>query len=170
MIINGIRLLENTPIKHMYDYKEKYRGTSFGLSEAGYDIRIAENVHFKRGFFYRRSVRVSTDGLGADKVNKGNFVLASSIEKFQMPKNMVARVCHKSTWARKGLDVFSGTVIEPGWNGYLTLELVYHGNEKDFYIYAGQGIAQIIFEEISSLADYGNGKYQNQKSGAQKAR
>jgi dCTP deaminase len=52
------------------------------------------------------------------------------------------------------------TVIEPGWRGFLTLELVYHGL-KPIRIPGGAGIAQVIFHEISSPAEYA-GKYQDQ--------
>ena len=55
-----------------------------------------------------------------------------------MPRDMVGVVHDKSTWARRGLSVFN-TVIEPGWRGKLTLELVYHGGQ-DLLIPAGSGI------------------------------
>jgi dCTP deaminase len=57
------------------------------------------------------------------------------------------------------LSVFN-TVIEPGWCGFLTLELVYHGRER-LHIPAGAGIAQVIFHQTSCNAYY-DGKYQNQ--------
>ena len=142
MVINGSRLLKLAPIKNMETSKKKFFDTSFGLSEAGYDIRIKQNIVFKKG-------------------QKNSFTLASAIEEFQMPKNLVGEVKDKSSWARKGLSVFN-TVIEPGWNGFLTLELVYHGN-KDLFIKTGQGIAQVIFYELAEEGDYGNGKYQNQE-------
>jgi len=87
------------------------------------------------------------------------FCLASAIEEFQMPPNMVGVVHDKSTWARQGLSVFN-TVIEPGWNGFLTLELVYHGRDG-LHIPAGAGIAQVIFHRTVEYAAY-DGKYQNQ--------
>ena len=65
----------------------------------------------------------------------------------------------KSTWAREGLSVFN-TVIESGWNGFLTLELVYHG-QKDLHIPAGSGIAQVIFHQLHEPGYY-QGRYQNQ--------
>lgn len=69
-----------------------------------------------------------------------------------MPENLVGIVHDKSTLARKGLSVFN-TVIEPGWKGFLTLELVYHGSE-DFHIPAGSGIAQVLFHELAIPALY----------------
>lgn len=139
MIINGNALLKLAPIKDMETSKKVINGMSYGLSEAGYDIRIKQDVHLH---------------------NDCRFVLASSIEEFQMPNMILGRVCDKSSWARKGLSVFN-TVIEPGWNGFLTLELVFHCKDN-LFIPSGSPIAQVIFETIYTPATY-NGKYQNQE-------
>jgi dCTP deaminase len=122
------------------------RGRSFGLSVAGYDIRVDQNR----------------------QLCPGQFSLASSMEKFTIPKNIIAFVKDKSSWARRGLSVFN-TVIEPGWEGYLTLELMNNGWET-LDIYDGDPIAQIIFEYTDEETDGYNGKYQNQESGPQIAR
>jgi dCTP deaminase len=139
MIINGNALLEKCPISYgMHTTKMRFAGVSHGLSEAGYDIRIQQNMILHP--FSR-------------------FRLASSIEHFDMPDDLVAIVHDKSTWARRGLSVFN-TVIEPGWKGYLTLELVYH-RWIPLRIPAGAGIAQVIFHKTAERAAY-NGKYQDQ--------
>jgi dCTP deaminase len=159
MFLNGKQLVEAKPIYNMVTSKMKYSGTSYGLSEAGYDIRIKQNITFKPGIF-NNQITISDDY--TYRVIKGNFVLASAIELFDMPKNLVGNVKDKSTWARKGLSVFN-TVIEPGWKGYLTLELVFNGNEE-VVIKKGQGIAQVLFGLLSEDGDYKNGKYQNQEN------
>lgn len=156
MIINGADLLYRGPIKSMITEKRREHGVSYGLSEAGYDIRIKQDVQFRSNNDPQIGHQVYVDGLN---INRGRFALASAIEEFHMPNNLVGIVHDKSTWARRGLSVFN-TVIEPGWEGFLTLELVYHGNGY-LHIPAGAGIAQVIFHQTSSLASYG-GKYQNQ--------
>lgn len=114
-------------------------GLSFGLGQACYDISI------KQGYI----------------LNKGDFVLASTVEKFRMPNNVVGIVHDKSSLVRKGLGVFN-TVLDPGWRGYLTLELVYHGNEP-LEIIAGQPIAQVIFHQTTHPILGYQGKYQDQE-------
>ena len=151
MIINGRQLLEAAPIKGMINDKMRQHGVSFGLSEAGYDIRIKQDVRFD-----------DYSGVIVDGVySTGNFTLASAIEEFKMPPNLVGIVHDKSTWARQGLSVFN-TVIESGFCGGLTLELVYHGREG-LLIPAGAGIAQVIFHQTISEASY-SGKYQGQST------
>ena len=154
MIINGSALLEYAPIKGMINDKMRQHGVSFGLSEAGYDIRIKQDV-----VFYKPKGDYLSGVIVDGKFSQGNFTLASAIEEFQMPNNLVGIVHDKSTWARQGLSVFN-TVIENGWCGWLTLELLYHGSEG-LHIPAGAGIAQVIFHQTMMTASY-DGKYQNQ--------
>ena len=138
MIVNGKTLYAAQPIAGMLSDKQRSNGVSYGLTEAGYDLRIAEAVTLhplKR------------------------FSLAFASEPFAMPRDLVGVVHDKSTWARRGLSVFN-TVIEPGWQGFLTLELVYH-RWGILRIPAGAGIAQVLFHRTTEDAAYA-GKYQGQ--------
>ena len=136
-------------LKPILPFNERtvHNGMSFGLSHAGYDVRITEHV----------------------VLTPGRFCLASTMEEFIMPNDLVAFVHDKSTWARRGLSLFN-TVIEPGWRGFLTLELVNH-SAGALYIEAGSPIAQIIFMRLEEPTEKPyTGKYQNQKRGPQKSR
>ena len=138
MIRNQESLLLSKVFTPLTPEKQVCHGFSYGLSEAGYDIRIAQTIWL---YPFRR------------------FRLASTFEYFQMPDDLVAVVHDKSSWARRGLSVFN-TVIEPGWKGWLTLELVYHG-WMPLKIPAFTGIAQVLFHELRHPAHY-DGKYQDQ--------
>ena len=160
MVLNGTELLHKAPVNPMFMSKLKHEsGTSFGLGEAGYDIRIKQQIEFIQNKVFIGEPIIDKNDSFSWTIRKGRFCIVSSIEEFHMPDNLVAIVHDKSTWARQGLSVFN-TVIEPGWKGYLTLELVYHG-EKDLIIPAGSGIAQVVFHQLSIPANYA-GKYQNQ--------
>lgn len=139
MIVNGNALVRAAPIVSMPTEKIYHKGFSHGLTECGVDIRIKQSVWM---FFGRR------------------FVLASSIERFEMPDHLMGRVLNKSTWARLGVDASMTTNIEPKWEGHLTLELRY-SRMKPILIPAGVGIAQVIFETLSEPAAY-TGKYEGQ--------
>lgn len=122
-------------------------GRSFGLSIAGYDIRCKQDV----------------------SLWPGDFELASSVEHFNIPNDVIFFVKDKSSWARQGLSVFN-TVGEPGWKGYLTLELVNHGKQR-LIIKEGDPIAQVIFQKLDQPAEKGySGKYQNQEDRPVEAR
>lgn len=161
MVINGQALLRHAPIKDMVCSKQKVHGTSYGLSEAGYDIRLKQDLQFRPEGTNGPHVWSQTPPMRGGPITDGRFVLASAIEKFDMPTDLVGVVHDKSTWARQGVSVFN-TVIEPGFKGGLTLEIVFHGNEP-IHIPAGAGIAQVLFHKVQEHAQY-NGKYQNQSS------
>ena len=156
MIANGIHLTsrEHPPIIGMETQKIRDHGVSYGLGEAGYDIRLKQDI-----LFLPKENLISIQGEGEYKESAGRFTLASAIEEFDMPLDMVGVVHDKSTWARQGVSVFN-TVIEPGWKGFLTLEIVFHGSER-VHIPAGAGIAQVLFHYLTEPAQY-TGKYQNQ--------
>ena len=136
-------------LKPIIPFNERtvHNGMSYGLSHAGYDVRVAEGVWLK----------------------PGEFSLVSTMEEFFMPNDLVAFVHDKSTWARRGLSLFN-TVIEPGWQGFLTLELVNNSNEM-LDVRPGDPIAQIIFMRLEEPTEKPyTGKYQNQECGPQEAR
>lgn len=157
MVINGIQLLTEAPIRGMLTEKHRSHGVSHGLAEVGYDIQLKQDIKFWPSMFSAGTIEI-LDGEELT-IEEGRFCLASSVEEFNMPSSLVGIVHDKSTWARHGLSVFN-TVIEPGWKGFLTLELVYHG-QKPLHIPAGVGIAQVIFHRTALHAEY-EGKYQNQ--------
>lgn len=159
MITNGANLLRAAPINNMEISKIRQHGVSHGMGEAGYDIRIKQEIIFTKTAGGNRMIEVNDENSNPLDTHKGRFCKASAIELFQVPTTLVGVVHDKSTWAREGLSVFN-TVIEPGWHGYLTLELVYHGNEY-LRIPAGAGIAQILFSEVQNPSQY-SGKYQGQ--------
>ena len=154
-VINGKTLLTKAPIKNMATQKQRSHGVSWGLAEAGYDIRIKQSITFIPGMSMAPAIKVD------EQLVHGRFTLASAIEEFDMPPDLVGVVHDKSTWARQGLSVFN-TVIEPGFKGGLTLELVFHGN-KELVIPAGSGIAQVIFTTLAHDACY-EGKYNGQST------
>jgi dCTP deaminase len=119
-------------------------GMTYGLGPAGYDVRIAENILLK----------------------PGSFALASTIERFNIPTDIVALVKDKSSWARQGIAL-QNTVAEPGWIGWLTLEITNHSS-KDVLILEGSPIAQILFHRLEEATEKPyTGKYQNQLQGPQ---
>lgn len=146
MILPGQTIRRLKPVQPFVE-RSVAHGMSYGLSHAGYDVRIAETLILP----------------------PKAFALASTVERFDMPADVVGLVHDKSTWARRGLSLFN-TVIEPGWRGYLTLEMVNH-SEHAFFLRAGMPIAQILFLRTEEPVESPySGKYQDQEHGPQGAR
>jgi dCTP deaminase len=145
MIVSGQTLRRVKPVSPFCE-RTRYNGLTYGVGPAGYDVRIDQTV----------------------RIPPGGFTLASTLEEFNMPDNMLGIVHDKSPWARMGLAA-QNTVIEPGWRGYLTLELTNHGDEE-ILIDDGTAIVQIIFHLLDEAAEQAySGKYQDQARGPQAA-
>lgn len=140
-----------------------HNGKTFGLGPAGYDIRIAETVILGKD---RRGCGITGQVYLADY---GNKILASAMEHMSIPEDCIAYVKDKSSYAREFLLV-QNTVIEPGWHGFLTLELTFEG-EGSIRIEKGDPIAQIIIHKLDEETQQPyDGKYQGQAAGAQPAK
>jgi dCTP deaminase len=102
-------------------------------------------------------------------LHPGEFVLGSTLERVGLPDDLVARLEGKSSLGRLGLLIHSTAgYVDPGWDGYLTLELSNVAN-LPITIYPGMKIGQISFFRLSSPAEvpYGSerrrSKYQGQR-------
>ena len=145
---------------------------SYGLSSYGYDARVSDefkiftNVNseildpknFKQSNFITKN--------GSECIIPPNsFVLASTIEYFKIPNDVLVVCLGKSTYARCGIIV-NVTPLEPGWEGHVTLEFS-NTTPLPAKIYANEGVAQFVFLKGNekpevTYADR-NGKYQGQK-------
>jgi dCTP deaminase len=100
-------------------------------------------------------------------LHPGEFVLGSTLERVAIPDDLVARLEGKSSLGRLGLLIHSTAgYVDPGWDGYLTLELSNVAN-LPITIYPGMKIGQISFFRLTTAAEtpYGSAgnKYQGQR-------
>jgi len=154
MILSAQSIRERGIFEPFCERTQHKTGFSFGLSAAGYDVR------------YDGFILGITDSVMY--IDPGTFELASTLEHFTMPNDVLGVVHDKSTWARRGLAV-QNTVIEPGWNGYLTLELTNHSDQM-IVVQSGTPIAQIVLHQLDAPSEQPyNGKYQGQPRGPQDA-
>jgi dCTP deaminase len=163
--------LEHGMIEPFVDSQKREGVISYGVSSYGYDMRVADefkvftNVHSAivdpKNFSPQSFVDIQTD---VCIVPPNSFALARSVEYFRIPRTVLTLCVGKSTYARAGI-VTNVTPFEPGWEGYVTLEIS-NTTPLPAKIYANEGIAQVIFFEADeecevSYADKA-GKYQKQ--------
>ncbi len=144
---------------------------SYGVSSYGYDARcsykfkIFTNIHSTVVDPKRFDDHAFVKFEGKECVIPPNsFALASTVERFKIPRNVLVTCLGKSTYARCGIIV-NVTPLEPEWEGYVTLEFS-NTSPLPARIYAGEGAAQFIFHRADedcevSYKDRG-GKYQGQ--------
>ncbi|MFN4259241.1 MAG: dCTP deaminase [Gemmataceae bacterium] len=145
---------------------------SYGVSSYGYDVRVGRkfkvftNVrcavvdpkHFNPASF----VDIEADHC---LIPPNSFALAETVEYLEIPRDIIAICVGKSTYARCGIIV-NVTPLEPEWRGKVTIEIS-NTTPLPAKIYAGEGIAQILFLRTdavcqTSYADR-QGKYQDQQ-------
>jgi dCTP deaminase len=144
---------------------------SFGTSSYGYDVRCTS--HFKvftniysatvdpKAFDERSFVDIEDD---VCIIPPNSFALASTVEYFRIPADVLTLCVGKSTYARCGIIV-NVTPLEPEWEGHVTLEFSNTTN-LPAKIYANEGVAQMLFFQSDEPCEvtYGDrgGKYQGQ--------
>lgn len=160
------QLLDPCVQKYKFSINEK-NTVSGGLSDASYDVALDQEITLGPSGW--RSLLYKIGSLVGLCRHHSSFSLASTVEKFTMPLDVAAVVHDKSTWARLGIAV-QNTYIDPGWKGWLTLEISNNGEEA-VTIPKGSPIAQIVFSQLLRpvLTPY-QGKYQDQERGPQEAR
>lgn len=92
----------------------------------------------------------------------GEFILAQTAERLTLPPTVSADVRLRSTAARSGW-MHPPTWIDPGWSGYITLELSNQFQGHSIPLYPGQSIGQFVFSRNEAPThDYSRkGRYQN---------
>lgn len=162
------------------------RVLSFGTSPAGYDVRLQHEWKVFRNpekvWRYCGDIIVGfdpdprvIDPLNFDEtlvelikgpellLNPGQYALASTMEHFEIPNNIVGTWMAKSTYARCGL-LFNTTPVQPGFKGNVVMEF-FNATSFPMVIRADQGFAQVLFAYMHTPAEVGYdgaGGYQNQ--------
>lgn len=184
-IVAGRQFVSATKRPLLDPFSEGVQGgnvISYGLSHAGYDLRLGYKVLvFKNSW----TERVDPKAFKQDKdyqnrlfedvrvaqgervwVPPNGYILGYSLEYIAMPSNLIGTCLGKSTLARAGI-IINTTPLEPGWHGHLTIEIA-NASPCPVCLYAGEGCAQLRFELLTGTPeiDYEakEGKYQAQGS------
>jgi len=153
-------------------YDGDQRLISYGTSSYGYDVRCSREF---KVFTNINSATVDPknfdEGSFVDVVSDvcvippNSFALASTVEYFRIPRNVLTICLGKSTYARCGIIV-NVTPLEPEWEGHVTLEFS-NTTTLPAKIYANEGVAQMLFFESDEVCETSykdrGGKYQGQR-------
>ena len=85
-------------------------------------------------------------------LHPGQFVLGATLEYLRFPNDLAADVVGRTSWGRVGLLVATAVMVQPGYRGTLTLELVNHG-DGPIALYPGSRIAQLAVRQVSDPSD-----------------
>ena len=147
-------------------------GISYGVSSYGYDARVSNNfkvftnvdsaVVDPKNFSNQSFVDRKTD---VCVIPPNSFALASTVEYFKIPRDIMVICLGKSTYARCGIIV-NVTPLEPEWEGHVTLEIS-NTTPLPARIYSNEGLCQVLFfqSDESCIKSYKDkvGKYQKEE-------
>lgn len=158
--------LSNSQIKE----RIKEQGLVENLDErhiqgAGLDIRIDKLFIIESGAFLgeeKRDLPAIREVKGPIfNLSPGGYYLCLTMEKVNMPGDLVAFMYNRSTLFRSGVSLRTA-VIDPGYKGELTVGVKNEG-EFEFKLERGARIGQMVFSLVSGKTVGYNGKYQGGK-------
>jgi len=138
------------------------------IQPAGVDIRVKCIYRLKNGGFLgvkdRRTPDVEVVAKYKDEkftLKPNEFVLVETMEKVNMPNDLLAIILPRSSLFRCGVSLHTA-VVDPGFIGTLTFGMK-NLSEYPFEIEIGARIGQIIFKEVKGNTKLYDGKYQGGK-------
>jgi dCTP deaminase len=142
---------------------------SFGMGSYSYDVRLQHTLQLMtadHGIIDPKNFNAqSFTILDVPILPPHSFALACTVETFIIPNDVVVLCVGKSTYARCGL-VVNPTILQPGWQGIITLELS-NTSPLPIRVYPEEGIAQLLFFESKEPChrnyDMLQGVYQHQE-------
>lgn len=156
-----LELIKKTP-PLMESLEEK------NIQPSGVDIRAKCIYRLKNGGFIgikeRRTPNVENvcNEIGKKFTLEPNeFVLVETVEKVNMPKDLMATILPRSSLFRCGVTLYTA-VVDPGFQGTLTFGMK-NLSKFPFEIEIGSRIGQIVFREVKDNVKLYNGKYQGGK-------
>jgi dCTP deaminase len=163
---------EHNMIEPFVDDQIRQGVISYGVSSYGYDVRVGDDfkvftnvyntVVDPKNFDSKSFVDIKAD---VCIIPPNSFALASTVEYFRIPRDILTVCLGKSTYARCGIIV-NVTPFEPEWEGHVTIEIS-NTTPLPAKIYANEGIAQVLFfqsdEPCAKSYKDKKGKYQAQR-------
>lgn len=152
------------------------------INAASIDVRLGNDIvteqysdhRFRPVDIHKREVFPSTklNIISHYDMQPGEFILAHTMETFNLPNNICAEFKLKSSGARTGLENALATWCDCGWSGsVLTLELKNMLRFNALRLTPGMYIGQMIFfrvSEVPSERSYATiGRYNNDSSVSQ---
>lgn len=158
LIWRGKMILSDRDLKKIILNQKVYLVNPFNeedLQPCSIDLHLNDELKTIDG----KSIDLSQDSY---KLKPNEFILGSTIEKINVPYDLMARVEGKSSIARLGIMIhITAGYIDAGFTGNITLE-IYNCSNKEFELFHGDTICQIAFETLSSPVENPyRGKYQN---------
>ena len=125
------------------------------LAPASYELRV--------GSYFDRSANMHIELSDQETVfvSPGGFALIGTLERVHMPNDIVGFMYLRSTYARRGYVPWFMGLVDPGYEGGLTLT-IHNLTSELIPIHGHERICHLVFEELEEPVDRGyEGAYQH---------
>lgn len=147
------------------------------INAASIDVRLGNDILIERACnrtvsLHDRQHLVMESypiGDGGYRLDPCEFILAHTVEKFNLPDDICAEFKLKSSVARIGCAHLLAGHCDPGWHGsVLTLELHNVTRHHSIILHEGDRIGQVIFHRVTAVPEDRSyramGRYNNDPS------
>lgn len=132
---------------------------------AGFDLRVGEVYEISGKGFLGVTERETPEMqiLGKNEGEKislkpRTYYVLKTIEKVNMPENLLAIMTPRSTLFRSGVYIFGGQV-PPGYKGELNMG-IYNFRDEEFELEIGARVVHIMFFEVKGKGNLYRGQWQ----------
>ncbi len=133
------------------------------IQGAGVDLRIDELYSLISEGFIGKSKRTLPEIKELDSfiLKPGGFYLFKTVERINMPSDLVAFMLPRSTLFRCGISLRTA-VIDPGYKGELTVGL-FNESVREVKLERHARVAQLVLANVSGGTKLYDGRYQDGK-------
>ena len=127
------------------------------VSPASYELRVGSYYDWKT------DERVALKSGEAVALAPNGFLLVGTMESVKLPFDVIGMMYLRSTYARRGFVAWFQGIVDPGYEGGLTIAL--HNLTGGLAaIYGAERMCHLVFEQLSEPVDKGyEGAYQGSR-------
>lgn len=124
--------------------KETFQSSS--LEASSYDIHVgAKGVIGGEGV----EINLRTDTM---ELGPGAYAGIISYERLSLPENVCARIGAKRALSYEGVILLTGTIVDPGYEGYLLFG-IYNASQRKVLIRFNKKLCNIVFERLAKAPE-----------------
>lgn len=142
-------------VKHDISYLIKQKqiiqnGLYANLKDAVYEMRLGSYA-FRWEGDKRNIIRLSDEEKQL-RLPPNSLTFVTTLEKFNLPSNIIARFNLKVDWVHCGLLLGTGPIVNPGFKKYLLIP-IHNFSSKEVQISYGQKLIAVEFTKIQNYED-----------------
>lgn len=158
MVLNDVRIREMVKNGYISNcLNDMVNPASINIRLDGTFAKLAPREYIMLG----EELEYEASDLPFGRIGPGEFLLASTMEEFNLPNDISAFVQGRSSIGRIGLSIQNAGFVDPGFHGHITLELK-NETASTIMLPYGYPVGQLVFFDTDLVEKGYDGKYNGQ--------